>query len=82
MRCDETRTRGAIGGGATGSGARATGAGSPGRGCTIWLGILGAVIGQFVFGLFNITAGGTIGTIVMATVGAAILLFVVGLFKK
>ena len=48
----------------------------------IVVGIIGAVIGQSVFGFFGIAAGGFIGTIVIATVGAAILLFVVGLFKK
>ncbi len=48
----------------------------------IVVGVVGAVIGQFVFGFFNITASGIIGTIVIATVGAAILLFVVGLVKK
>ena len=57
-----------------------------GGGLGLWVsivvGIIGAVIGQFVFGLFGITAGGMIGTIIMATVGAAILLFVVGLVKK
>ena len=38
------------------------------------VGIIGAIIG--------ITAGSILGTIVMATIGAAILLFVVGLIKK
>ncbi len=32
--------------------------------------------------LLGITAGGIIGTIIMATIGAAILLFIVGLIKK
>jgi uncharacterized membrane protein YeaQ/YmgE (transglycosylase-associated protein family) len=35
-----------------------------------------------VFGLLGLSAGGWIGSIVMATVGAVILLFVVGLIKK
>ena len=48
----------------------------------IVVGIIGAIIGRYVFNLFNIVAGGMIGTIIMATIGAAILLFVVGLFKK
>ena len=48
----------------------------------IAVGIIGAIIGGFVFGLLGISAGGIIGLIVTATVGAAILLFVVGLLKK
>jgi uncharacterized membrane protein YeaQ/YmgE (transglycosylase-associated protein family) len=46
------------------------------------VGIAGAVIGQYVFGLLGIVASSVIGTIVMATVGAAMLLFVVGLIRK
>ena len=48
----------------------------------IVVGIIGAVIGGYVFGLLGISAGGMIGAIVTATVGAAILLFLVGLIKK
>lgn len=48
----------------------------------IVVGIVGAVIGQFVFGLIGLTASGFIGSIVVATVGAAILLFIVGHVKK
>ncbi|MEX2165025.1 MAG: GlsB/YeaQ/YmgE family stress response membrane protein [Sulfuricaulis sp.] len=48
----------------------------------IVIGIVGAVIGGFVFGLLGITAGGLIGLIVTATVGAALLLFIVGILKK
>jgi uncharacterized membrane protein YeaQ/YmgE (transglycosylase-associated protein family) len=46
------------------------------------LGVLGAVIGGFVFGMVGVTAGGLMGSLVTAVIGAAILLFVVGLFKK
>ena len=45
-------------------------------------GIIGAVIGPFIFGKLSIVASGIIGTIVMATVGAAIFLWLVGLIKK
>jgi hypothetical protein len=45
-------------------------------------GLVGAVVGGFLFGLLGISAGGLIGSIVTATVGAAVLLFVVGLIKK
>jgi uncharacterized membrane protein YeaQ/YmgE (transglycosylase-associated protein family) len=34
------------------------------------------------FGLLGISAGGLIGSIITATVGAIILLFIVGLIKK
>ncbi len=48
----------------------------------IVVGILGAVIGGYVFGLLGVSTGGLIGAIVTATIGAAILLFFVGLIKK
>ncbi|HHA18766.1 MAG TPA: GlsB/YeaQ/YmgE family stress response membrane protein [Methylophaga sp.] len=49
----------------------------------IIVGILGAVVGGYVFGLLGIAAGGgLIGSIVTATVGAALLLFIVKLIKK
>lgn len=47
----------------------------------IAVGIVGAVIGGFVFGLLGISAGGLIGSIITATAGAAILLYIVSLFK-
>ncbi|WP_305908739.1 GlsB/YeaQ/YmgE family stress response membrane protein [Methylomarinum sp. Ch1-1] len=48
----------------------------------IVVGIIGAVVGGFVFGLLGISAGGLIGSIVTATVGAALLLFIVKIIKK
>lgn len=48
----------------------------------IVVGIIGSVVGGFVFGLLGISAGGIIGSIVTATVGAALLLFVVSIIKK
>ena len=48
----------------------------------IAVGVLGAVIGGSLFGLLGISAGGLIGSIITATVGTAVLLFVVGLIKK
>lgn len=48
----------------------------------IVVGVIGALVGGWVFGLLGISAGGWIGSIVMATVGAVVLLFVVGLVKK
>ncbi|MGY6216644.1 GlsB/YeaQ/YmgE family stress response membrane protein [Methylolobus aquaticus] len=46
------------------------------------IGIVGSVVGGFVFGLFGIAAGGLIGSIVTATVGAIVLLYLVGLIKR
>ena len=41
------------------------------------LGIVGSVIGGFIFGLLGLHAYGLIGSIVVATAGAVILLFLV-----
>jgi uncharacterized membrane protein YeaQ/YmgE (transglycosylase-associated protein family) len=48
----------------------------------IVVGIIGAVVGGFVAGFLGISAGGLLGSIATATAGAALLLFIVGLFKK
>ena len=48
----------------------------------IIVGVIGAVVGGWVFGFLGITASGFIGSLITAVVGACILLFVVGLFKK
>ena len=48
----------------------------------IVVGIVGAFIGGFLFGLLGISAGGWIGSIVTATIGAVVLLYLVGIFKK
>ena len=48
----------------------------------IVVGVIGAVIGGWVFGLAGISAGGMFGSLIVATVGAAILLFLIGLLKK
>jgi len=48
----------------------------------IVVGILGAVVGGFTFGLLGISASGILGSIITATVGAVLLLFIVGLIKK
>jgi uncharacterized membrane protein YeaQ/YmgE (transglycosylase-associated protein family) len=46
------------------------------------LGVIGAFIGGYLFGLFGIAAGGFIGSLVTATVGAIVLLYIVKLIKK
>lgn len=48
----------------------------------IVIGVIGAVLGGYVFDFLGISAGGLIGAIITATVGAALLLAVVGIIKK
>lgn len=48
----------------------------------IVVGILGAIVGGWLFGSMGIAGGGMLGAIITATIGAVILLFVVGLIKK
>jgi uncharacterized membrane protein YeaQ/YmgE (transglycosylase-associated protein family) len=48
----------------------------------IVIGIAGAILGGFLFGLVGIHAGGLIGSIVVAFVGAVILVWIVRQFKK
>jgi len=48
----------------------------------IVVGILGAIVGGFAFGLLGISAGGLLGAILTATVGAVLLLVIVGLIKR
>ncbi|KPK71105.1 MAG: transglycosylase [Acidithiobacillales bacterium SM23_46] len=46
------------------------------------IGIIGAIIGGFLFGLLGIHVGGFLGAIAMATIGAVLLLWLIGLMKK
>jgi uncharacterized membrane protein YeaQ/YmgE (transglycosylase-associated protein family) len=46
------------------------------------LGVVGAFIGGWVFGALGIHAGGMIGSLIMATVGAVLLVLLVRLIKK
>jgi len=48
----------------------------------IIVGVIGAVIGRYAFDILNISIRGIVGSLVSATVGAVLLLFVVGLIKK
>ncbi len=48
----------------------------------IVVGIVGAVLGNWLFGLLDIHAGGLIGSLVIAIVGAAALLGLLQLFRK
>lgn len=47
----------------------------------IIVGVLGALLGGFVFGLIGIASVGFIGSIVTATAGAVLLLFILGKMK-
>jgi uncharacterized membrane protein YeaQ/YmgE (transglycosylase-associated protein family) len=57
-----------------------------GRGFGIWgniaVGILGALIGGFLFGALGFGDGGIIWSILTATIGAIILLAIISLFKR
>lgn len=48
----------------------------------IAVGILGAFVGGFLFDLLGLIASGFIGTVIMATLGAVVLLYVVALLKR
>lgn len=46
------------------------------------LGIAGGVLGGWVFGLLGIAASGIIGSLITATVGAILMLWIASLFNK
>ncbi|MDP3660315.1 GlsB/YeaQ/YmgE family stress response membrane protein [Phenylobacterium sp.] len=46
------------------------------------VGLVGALLGAFVAGLLGINFGGWIGSIVVSTIGAVVLLFLLGLVKR
>jgi len=49
----------------------------------ILVGIGGAIIGGWIFGMLGLsTGGGIIGSLITALVGAVLLLWVISLFKK
>ena len=48
----------------------------------IIVGIIGAIIGGFLFGAIGIYSGSFIGSIVIATAGAILLLYIVRIIKK
>lgn len=49
----------------------------------ILLGLVGSVIGGWAYALLGITSSGGIwGTLVMSTIGAIVLIFIVSLFNK
>ena len=46
------------------------------------LGILGRVLGGWVFALFGLAASGLIGSLITSTVGAILVLWIASLFSK
>jgi uncharacterized membrane protein YeaQ/YmgE (transglycosylase-associated protein family) len=48
----------------------------------IVVGVVGAVIGGFLFNAVGIAFWGLLGTLLVAFIGAVILLFIVGLIKR
>jgi uncharacterized membrane protein YeaQ/YmgE (transglycosylase-associated protein family) len=48
----------------------------------IVIGIIGAMIGGHVFTMMGISTGGLIGSIITATVGAILLIYIIRLIKK
>jgi uncharacterized membrane protein YeaQ/YmgE (transglycosylase-associated protein family) len=48
----------------------------------IVVGVVGALLGGWFFGLMGIAAAGLIGQLIVATVGAIVLLFVLRLIKR
>ena len=56
--------------------------GGYGAAMDIVLGIVGAVVGGWLMSLVGIQAGGLIGTIVVAIIGAVLLIWITRLLKK
>ena len=46
------------------------------------VGIIGVVLGGWLFGLVGITAGGIIGSLITSVVGAVVLLWIVGILSR
>ena len=46
------------------------------------VGVIGAYLGGLLFGFLGLSMHGLIGSLISATVGAVVLLFLVGLVKK
>ncbi len=46
------------------------------------IGVIGALIGGFVFGLLGVSTGGLVGQLISATMGAVILLFLLRYLRR
>ncbi|MBL8258599.1 MAG: GlsB/YeaQ/YmgE family stress response membrane protein [Candidatus Competibacteraceae bacterium] len=56
--------------------------GSQGLWSNLGIGVVGAFIGGFLFGLLGFATVNIIGRLISATIGAIVLLYLVGLWKK
>lgn len=56
--------------------------GSPGLVGDLILGVIGALLGGFLFRLAGITAAGLLGSLITATIGAVVLIYLLRLLKK
>ena len=48
----------------------------------LFVGVLGSFLGRFIFGLVGLAAAGLIGSLICATVGAVVLVWLVHLVKR
>lgn len=48
----------------------------------IVVGVIGAVIGGFLFSSLGVASGGLLGAIIVATIGAVILIFILRLIRR
>jgi len=48
----------------------------------IVVGVIGALLGGWLFGVFGVSAGGLVGSIVVATIGAIVLIVILRVIKK
>jgi uncharacterized membrane protein YeaQ/YmgE (transglycosylase-associated protein family) len=46
------------------------------------IGVIGALIGGFLFGLLGVDTGGLLGSLISATIGAVILLFLLRYIRR
>ena len=46
------------------------------------IGVIGALLGGWLFGLLGISAGGFIGSLITATVGAVVLIFLLRMLRR
>lgn len=46
------------------------------------VGVIGAFLGSWLFGMLGISTWGFLGSLITATVGAVVLLYLIRLFKK
>ncbi|MBN1894676.1 GlsB/YeaQ/YmgE family stress response membrane protein [bacterium] len=57
-----------------------------GRGFGLWgnlgVGIVGALLGGFIFGILGFGSGNLLGQLIMAFIGAVVLLWLIRFFKK